>query len=515
MAGKFSLKLSSMVSEKNRKWWALGAMVSCISMMMIDQTVLPLALPTIQRDLHVSNVALQWVINAYMLGVAAFVLAGGRLADLIGRRFIFCTGSLIFAIASALGGISPNASWLIFSRALQGLGGALMGPATMAIIIDTFALGQRGKAIGIYVGAGALFLSLGPLIGGFLTNYVSWRWIFWINLPVSIVGILLALIFVAPSKPLKERFSWGSFLTFAIGTVFLVVVLMQGREWGWDSRSVIISLSISIISLILFYILDRRELHPAIDLSLFRTSTFTSSSVVIFFLQFVLMVTVFWGLYFQNILGYSPMETGLITSISCLPITVVPVMAGHMADRTGPKKPILIGLGILFFSFVWFIFNKYADDFVPLIPALITFGCGIGLVNTPTSSAAISCVPTEKRGSASGTLSAIRWAGATMGVALLGSILNNIQYHTFEGLLAKNPMTDDLNPRLFEGLFSKSHDTLRALHHLKSGAANWIEASLKDAFLAAFWSVNITAGFVVFIVFIFVLWAMKKYKNPH
>lgn len=515
MAIKSPPKLSSFVAEKNRKWWALGAMASCISMMMIDQTVLPLALPTIQRDLHASDVMLQWIINAYMLSVAAFVLAGGRLADLLGRRRIFCLGSILFAIASALGGMAFAGQWLVFSRALQGIGAALMGPATLAIIIDSFAVGQRGKAMGIYVGAGALFLSLGPLVGGFLTNYVSWRWIFWINLPVSAIGIGLALLFVPPSKRVHQRFSWGSFLTFAIGTICLVVILMQGREWGWSSPT-IISIGVSTaLAFLLFYYLDKRELHPAIDLALFRVRTFSCSCVIIFFMQFVLMVTVFWGLYFQNILGYSPMETGWITSITCLPIIVVPIIAGNMSDSSGPKKPILIGLGLLFFSFVWFAANKFAVSFIMLVPALVTFGCGIGLINTPTSSSAISSVPIDKRGAASGTLGAIRWAGATMGVALLGSILNNIQFHTFQSLLSKNPMTGNLNPHLFEGLFSKSQDTLKALHHLKSAAAHWVEASLKGAFLTAFWGVNIASGVVVALVIIFVALAMKKHKHPH
>jgi len=150
-----------------------------------------------------------------------------------------------------------------------------------------------------------------------------------------------------------------------------------------------------------------------------------------------------------------------------------------------------------------------------LVPALVTFGCGIGLINTPTSSCAISSVPKEKRGAASGTLGAIRWAGATMGVALLGSILSNIQFHTFQSLLSKNPMTDNLNPHLFEGLFSKSQDTLRALHHLKSATAHWVEASLKGAFLNAFWGVNIASGLVVALVIVFVALAMKKHKHPH
>jgi EmrB/QacA subfamily drug resistance transporter len=486
-------------------------------MMMIDQTVLPLALPTIQRQLLLSNVMLQWTVNAYILGVAATVLAGGRLADLVGRRRIFTIGIILFAVASISAGLSIHGWWLILSRGLQGIGAAMMGPAAVALIIDIFPPGQRGRVMGIYVASAALFLSLGPIIGGFFTNYLSWRWIFWMNVPISLMGLALGIGFVSPSEalkaPLRENFSFATYLSLAFGIIFLVVWLMQGGAWGWSSFLSITSILLSLFSWITFYILDKKEKNPAIDLELFRVRTFFGSCVVIFALQLIVMVTVFWGLYFQNILGCTPMQAGWITSISALPVLILPVVAGHISDRFGPRIPICLGLGLMFFCFIWFATHKDTTSYHVLVPALLAFGCGIGLINSPVNTSALSTVPPAKRGVASGTTSAVRWLGGTAGVALLGSVLNSIQFHAFESLLAENPMTAKLDPYLFEGLFSRKYGATSALNQLKAGAAKWVEGSLHDSFLVAFRAMNLTAAMIAFAVLVLTFFWLRPSKT--
>lgn len=502
------------LGEGSRRWGALLALVISVSMVMIDQTVLPLALPTIQRQLSLSNVALQWTVNAYMLGVAAAVLAGGRLADLIGRRFIFCIGVALFALASISAGIALNGSWLIASRALQGIAAAMMGPAAIALLVDIFPPGQRGKVMGIFIACSALCLSLGPIIGGFFTNYLSWRWIFWLNIPLSLATFFLALAYIKPSEPvegsLQENFALRSYITFALGITFLVILFMQAPIWGWASFPSALFAILGLGTLYLFYRIDSRETDPAIDLGLFSVRTFLCSCVVIFSLQLVLMVTVFWGLYFQNSLSYTPMQAGWITSISSIPIVLLPIFAGHISDRLGPRLPICLGLLLMTFCFLWFATHKNAAGYQPLVPALIAFGCGIGLINSPVTSAAMSTVPPAKRGVASGTSSALRWLGGTAGVAILGSLLNRIQFHTFESLLASNPMTADLSPKIFEGLLSRKHGAASALSQLKAGAAKWVEGSLHDAFLTAFWAMNLAAAAIAFITFLLAYFWLKQ-----
>jgi len=484
---------------------------------MIDQTVLPLALPTIQRQLGLSNVALQWTVNAYMLGVAAVVLAGGRLADLVGRRPIFCIGIILFALASISAALAQNGNWLIASRAWQGIAAALMGPAAVALLIDIFPPGQRGKVMGIFIASSALCLSLGPIIGGFFTNYLSWRYIFWLNVPLSGAAFFLTVACIKPSEPVEEsvweHFATRSYLTFGLGVTFFVILFMQAPSWGWLSLPAALFSCLGLITIYLFYRIDRVEENPAIDLSLFAVRTFLCACVVIFALQLVLMVTVFWGLYFQNSLGYSPMQAGWITSISSIPIVLLPIFAGHISDRLGPRLPICLGLLLMTFCFLWFAGHKSATSYQPLIPALIAFGCGIGLINSPVTSAAMSTVPPAKRGVASGTSSALRWLGGTAGVAILGSILNRIQFHTFESLLASNPMTADLSPGVFEGLLSRKHGAASAISQLKAGAAKWVEGSLHDAFLTAFRVMNLAAAAIAFITFLLAYFWLRQKKQ--
>lgn len=503
------------LGEGSRRWWALIALVISVAMVMVDQTVLPLALPTIQRQLNLSNVALQWTVNAYMLGVAATVLAGGRLADLVGRRRIFCIGMVFFALTSISAGLSFSGSWLIASRALQGIGAAMMGPAAVALLVDIFPPGQRGKVVGIFIAASALCLSLGPIVGGFFTNYLSWRWIFWLNIPLSLSALFLTLAYIKRSEPsegsLRENFATASYMTFAFGLTFLVILFMQAPIWGWASLPAALFAFLGCFLLYLFHRIDRKQKNPALDLELFAVRTFLCSCIVIFALQLVLMVSVFWGLYFQNSLSYTPMQAGWITSISSIPIIFLPIIAGHISDRFGPRAPICLGLLLMTFCFLWFAGHKHAVTYEPLIPALIAFGCGIGLIHSPVTSAAMSTVSPAKRGVASGTTSALRWLGGTAGVAVLGSLLNRIQFHTFESLLASNPMTADLNPQIFEGLLSRKRSGAAALSQLKAGAAKWVEGSLHDAFLTAFRAINLTAAAIAFTAFLLsYFWLRQK-----
>jgi EmrB/QacA subfamily drug resistance transporter len=488
---------------------------------MIDQTILPLALPTIQRELALSNVGLQWLVNAYMLAVAAVILGSGRLADLAGRRKIFCAGLTLFTCASLLGGCAPSSPFggffLISCRAAQGVGAALISPAAIALLVDIFPPGQRGKVIGLFVASGALFLSLGPIIGGFLTSYLSWRWIFWMNGPLGLFALALTVSVIRPSEPMEpfwwEKFSWSSYGLLAGFIVCAVIAMMQASIWGWLSRPSLILIMLCGLFFTLFYRIDRRRELRAIDFSLLRYRLFAAGCLITCMLQFVIMVTVFWGLYFQNILRYTPMEAGWITSISALALVIMPVVAGYISDRYGPRLPVCLGLGSLSFAFIWFALHTLVITYEPLIPALIAFGLGIGLVNTPISSATLSTVPPAKRGVASGMTGSVRWLGGALGVALLGGVLNRIEFHTFESLLKSNPMTAKLKPHLFEGLFSRKHSATEALNQLKAGTASWVEGSLQGAFQKAFCAMNIAAAALTLVTLLITFFWLRIQKK--
>src|SRR5581483_5579340 len=288
-----------MLTEENRKWWILTAMTTSVSMIFVDITVLPVVLPTLQRDMQISDLGLQWIINAYTLVLAVFVLIGGKLGDILGLRKTFSIGALCFATTSAMCGMSTTEWWLIFSRALQGCGAALLLPATQAILISNFPPHQRGKALGLFVSIGSIFLALGPLIGGSLTTYLSWRYVFWINLPIAAIGLLLTYYAVPYIRGTKHALDIRGFVILAAGIASSVVALMQAQIWGWLSPLTLGLLLIGALSLITLFRRKHKPHASIIDFELIKKKSFIASASSIFANQWIIMVTVFWVIYFQ------------------------------------------------------------------------------------------------------------------------------------------------------------------------------------------------------------------------
>lgn len=496
-----------------QRWWILFAMISAIAMIFIDQTILPLTLPTIQRELGVSDVVLQWTINGYTLALTASVMACGRMGDLFGHRALFCVGAILFALASVFTGFAYFGWWLIAGRALQGLAGAMMAPASLSIIVDNFPQNLRGRAMGIYVSAGTIFLAVGPFVGGFFTQYLTWRLVFWMNLPIACVGVVLALLFVPKSEKIQESFSIVSTLLFGSGIIAMIIAIMQGQSWGWGSVAVLSLFFLSVILFTLFYYVDQKQIHPLFDLSLFRREIFRASNVILFCIQFVLMITVFWSIFFQNILGYTPMQAGLITLGSTFPIIGIAPLAGWMHDRFGLKGPTLIGVGMVLFCFLWFCMFNGIYSFWVFLPALLCFGSGMALVYTPLTSGALGNIPSNQRGAASGVLSTTRFLGASIGLALLGSIFGSIEDRIFKNFLESAHYSQKLSPDLFEGLLSKNKTAMHLLATLPDKLAQEIREVLQGAFLDGFFVIHIFCFAFVFIVFLYTLFVFKSKKQ--
>lgn len=488
----------------SHKWWVLIAMTSCVSMIFIDVTVLPVTLPTVQHELNLSETSLQWIVNAYILVLATLVLAGGRLGDRFGRRRIFCWGVLLFGLSSAFCGLSFNEPSFIFSRALQGVGGAMLFPATAAIIVDTFPEGERGRAIGIYTSVGSVFLAIGPFIGGLFTEYLSWRYVFWMNLPIAAIGFLLTMRFVDKSLTHFQKFDWPGFMTFSTGLVCIIVGLMQTHNWGWTDP-IVLSLMISGVILLAFLgFVDRKVEHPYIDFKLFQNRVFTGTIIAIFCTQFVVMVTVFWNIYFQNALLFTPAETGLLNLICNAPLIITAPLGGYISDRYGPKLPTMLGFTIVAASFIWFL-QVYDTKNIPLmLSALIPFGSGIPLIFTPSFTTLMEGVPERKRGLASGTANMIRQFGATLGFAIFGSI--------FLSLLDQRLLRAQINPEQFSGLLAKTKTAMSAFNDLSNEAQAYVWQSTVKASSDAFWGINLLALIVTILglIAILVLYAPGK-----
>lgn len=410
------------LTEENRKWWILAALTSSISMIFIDQTVLPVAMPTIQIDLNLSKIALQWIINSYLLTITACIIAGGKLADRYGARRTFFMGLILFSFASVLCGLSMNGWWFISARVLQGIGGSLMMPSTVSILWSSFPPHQRGKSIGIYVAIGSVFLASGPFVGGLLTQYLSWRYVFWVNIPVALIGSSLALYSIPVSKQKPAYFDLFGFITFALGISSIVIALMEAQKWGWLSPRIFgfFALGALLIGSLIFF--DRKVKEPFVDYSIMRIKLFRIAITGTLVQQFIVMVTVFWAIYYQSNLGYTPAQAGSLSLLSYSPLILSAPIAGRLVDRLGAKLPVIIGFSLVVFSLTWFALFAKTPHLYVLLCALIPFGFGIPLVFTPCFVAALSEVPAERRGTATGFLSMLRQMGSTLGLAVLGTI---------------------------------------------------------------------------------------------
>jgi EmrB/QacA subfamily drug resistance transporter len=419
------MDLRGLITDANRKWWTLGAMCLSMFMIMLDSTVVNVALPSIQKDLHTSVDQLEWVVNGYTLSFAALLVTGGRLGDIFGRRLIFMIGVVVFAVSSATAGLAPDPTTLVISRIAEGIGGALMMPATLSIITDAFPAEERGKAIGTWAGISGLALSFGPLAGGFLTEDVSWRAIFYINLPIAVLALLASLFAVRESRDEKaeRKVDYLGVVLLTVALTAFVLALIEGNDWGWGSGRIIGLFAIGAVATGAFLATELRVSAPIVDFAFFRSRNFVGANTVATIISFAMMGSFFFlAIYLQDLLGYSPLETG----VRFLPTTVVIViaapLAGRVADRIGSRGPMVLGLAITAISLYIFSGMTATTTYSDLLVAFILLGLGIGMTMSPMSTAAMNAAEVDKAGVASGTLQMFRMMGGTIGVAATGAI---------------------------------------------------------------------------------------------
>ncbi|HEU4980982.1 MAG TPA: MFS transporter [Solirubrobacterales bacterium] len=417
-----------LITEDNRRWWTLGAMCFALFMVMLDNTVVNVALPSIQRDLHAEISELEWIVNGYTLTFAVLIATGGRLGDIFGRRLMFLAGVVVFAITSATAGFAANSEMLIASRAVQGVGAALMMPATLSIITHAFPAAERGKAIGTWAGVSALALSIGPVVGGFLTEYVSWRAIFFINLPVA-AGAVIATVFAvreSRDETVDRRVDYPGVLVLTAALTAIVLALIEGNSWGWGSTPIVSLLVGGTLGLAAFVAIELRVPAPMVEFGLFRTRQFIGSNLVAFIITFAMMGSFFFlAIYMQDVLRYSALEAGIRFLPTTMVIAVVAPIAGRLADRLGPAWPMGVGLSVLTVSMFMFSSIDVETTYSGLLLPFMLMGLGIALVMSPMSTAAMNAVSVQKSGVASGVLQMSRMIGASVGVAATGAIFQS------------------------------------------------------------------------------------------
>jgi EmrB/QacA subfamily drug resistance transporter len=407
-------------AAENRKWWTLAAVAVGLFMIMLDNTVVNVALPSIQQDLGMSPSELECVFNAYALTFGVLLLSGGKLADMLGRRAIFIVGLVIFTGASLWCGLAGGAASLIAARTVQGIGAALMNPATLSIITATFPPRQRGTAIGIWAGVSALALAIGPLVGGLLTQDIDWSWIFFINIPLGVAGVLAARIFIDESRDTsrEQRLDLPGLISSAVGLFALTYGLIETNDHSWGSTRVLSLLAVAVVALGLFVLLEHRQRNPMLEMSLFRDPTFSGANTVMLLVGLAMFGIFFYNsLYLQRVLGYGAIKTGA----TFLPLTVLIILvapaAGKLSDRVGPRRPMGVGMTLLSGSLVLFGTLDANSSWWDIVPGLLVGGFGMALTMAPTTAAAMGSVPVDKAGVGSAVINSI--AGAVSRVTAI------------------------------------------------------------------------------------------------
>jgi EmrB/QacA subfamily drug resistance transporter len=495
-----------LITRRNSRWWTLGAMCFALFMIMLDNTVVNVALPSIQRDLHASLSALEWTINAYTLTFAVLMVTGGRLGDIFGRRKLFLFGVAVFGASSLAIGLAPNDAVLVAFRAVQGIGAAFMMPGTLSIITQAFPPEQRGTAIGTWAGVSALALAIGPVVGGLLTEYVSWRAIFFINPPIAVGAVAVTLFAARESRDetVGRSVDFAGIATLTAGLTALVLALVQSNSWHWGSVRIAGLFVVATVTLSAFVVIELRVRAPMLDFSFFRSRTSAGANVVAFLVTFAMFAQFFFlTLYMQNVLHYSPLQTGVRFLPATVVIILVTPLAGRLTDRVGSRPLMALGLAIVGAALLIQSQLTIHTGYGLLLPGFILLGSGIGLVMSPMSTAAMNAVDRTKSGAASGVVSMSRMVGGTVGLAVMGALVTTIGRSKLDSSLPQLPAA--VRGKLASTLGSGAAPDMHASPH--------VVQALQHAFVSALAAGLMGGAAVAFVGALLALWLIGPVRT--
>jgi EmrB/QacA subfamily drug resistance transporter len=425
----------------DRRWWALIAICGGTFMLLVDVTIVQVALPRIQRELHAGFTDLQWVIDAYALTLSALILTSGTLADRVGRKRVFVGGVALFTLASLACGLSSSATMLILARAVQGIGGAAMFATSLALIAQEFQGHERGGAIAAWGATVGGAVAVGPLVGGILTEALGWQWIFFVNIPIGAVTIAIsATRMVNVRDPGAERLDWAGLITFSGALFMLIFGLLRGSDEGWGSTLIVSLLGGAVVLLAAFLIVELRQSRPMFDLSLFRNRAFCGVSLATFAIGAGMFAMFpYLTLYLQDALGYSPLQGGVRLLPATVLTFVVPLITRRLTGRVAPGVLLGSGLGLTALGLGLMNGLTVHSDWTALLPGLLLTGIGIGLANPAIANIALGVVPPERSGMASGISNTFRIGGLAIGVAALGAVFQSRLSTSLRDSLGKPP----------------------------------------------------------------------------
>jgi EmrB/QacA subfamily drug resistance transporter len=495
-----------------RKWWTLIAVSVATFMLLLDITVVNVALPSIRDDLGASFTDLQWVVDAYALTLAALVLTAGSLADRLGRRRVFVGGLTIFTGASLLCALAPDPTFLNLARAVQGVGGAIMFAVSLALIAQEFVAGrERGMAMGIYGATIGIAVAIGPLVGGALTDSLGWESIFYLNVPIGIAAIAITYLKVRESRdPNATRVDWPGVATFSAALFLLVLALVRGNDEGWGSTLIVSLLAGAGALLLAFLAVERRVAEPMLPLELFKRPAFTGVQLAAFAISSsIFALFLYLTLYLQNYLGLSPFQAGL----RYLPITVVSFfaapIAGALLSRVHARLMLSVGLagvglGLLLMSGI-----DAGSDWTTLLGGFLVAGAAVGLINPVVADVAVSVVPKERSGMAAGINDTFRQVGVAVGIAVWGAIFVGRGADKVAELTAGTPAASGGRPReLVEAASSGNLD--QALQAVPPSARHTVADAAREGFLSGLNDVLTLGAVVSFAGAVLALWLVRE-----
>ena len=500
------------LTKSNLKWWIIVAISPCLAIIYINQTAVSITLPQLQIDFGMSEVMQQWVVNAYILALAALITVGGKISDIIGNRRAFLFGLSGFLIASLLCGAAINGAALIISRVLQGIFGAILIPNTTVVVINAFPPNERGKAIGVYVGFSSIFLAIGPLIGGIFTQFLTWRLVYWINIPFGLFSLLIAFRVMSKKKPVitQRKIDWISVVASTIATCALIISLMEAVDFGWNSPLIIGLFVLSVLSYIFYFIYETTSATPLVNLAILKERVFLIAGILIFCTQLCTMaVVVFFTVFSQVGLGFSPTMAGLVTMPATAMNMIFAPIAGMLFDRFGPRLPVISGLALVTIG----LFAMSAFALLPnywfVICGTIIVGIGLPLTSAPVFTQAITTIVREHRGTATGLYNQIRQIGGAFGIAVIGATITNIDNRYFKKLLLLQNLPTYIESSV-DSILSGTTGAEIELAQFPNNIAVKIHDVAVIAYTNAFRYGMLVAGFFALIA---VIIAITKFKN--
>jgi EmrB/QacA subfamily drug resistance transporter len=415
------------VSARSR-WWALVAVSLATFMTFLDNNIVNVAIPTIQRDLHLSVAGLEWVVSSYLLTLAGLLLVGGRLADVYGRRRMFLLGLAVFTLSSLAAGLAGSGGVLIGARAIQGIGAALLLPPTLAIIVAMFTdLRERNMAIGLSAAVGALAIAAGPALGGVISQHARWGWIFMINVPIGVITFAIGARYVSESRTHStiRQLDLPGLVSSAVALFALVYALIEGSVKGWTSAQILAAFAVAAVTAAAFGAIESRAANPMVPLGMFRVREFSGGTGTMMIWSFgILGIYFFTSLYLQEILGFSPTKAGLAFVPMALCVAVFAAIAPRVQAVAGAHRTVAAGMALMAVGLILFAQLGQQASYTSLLPGFVLFGAGAGLMNVPLTNAVMQSTAAVRAGIASALLNASREVAGLLGITVIGAILS-------------------------------------------------------------------------------------------